>query len=370
MKPLVVAVLAMFAVAAHASSTKFPTEHSPDSEIWIDYNDLDLVLSSAVLDMGPSTHKRAGRAQRDRMTNLYNGSRTASRFEGNRVAFHLFKKGHVAVVRAIRDDLLDLPNQIELSELSRNHQLAYFLNLHNSIVLLKIAEEYPVTRLDEFFDRNDPAAFIVSETFRWGDIEITLADIQDHVLENWSDPLVIYGFYMGAVGTPNIREEAFRANSLYDQLRANARDFVNSVRGTQIWGGSELRVASYYERMALKFPDFESDVLRHIKQYARPEFATRLVAVNRVDPRINDWNIADLYNGRLHTAGGTFHRTAVDGDGAILAQRNLPIHVRQMLEGRAMNFRRFDGRVDIEELDEGQVNELSGEGDTKPPEDQ
>lgn len=359
MRPMILAVLALFAVTAHASSTKFPTDHSPDSDIWIDYRDLDLVLSSAVLDMGPSTHQRAGRPQRDSMTNMYNGSRKASRFEGNRVAFHLFKEGHVSVVRAIRNDLLDLPNQIELSELSRTHQLAYYLNLHNSIVLLKMAEEYPISQVSSLFDRNNPGSFIVSEKFRWGDREITLADIQDHVLENWQDPLVIYGFYMGAVGTPNIREEAFRASSLYDQLRANARDYVNSVRGTQIWNGSELHVASYYERMAVKFPNFESDVLRHIKQYARPAFATRLVAVNTVDPRIDDWNIADLYNGRLHTAGGTYHRTAVDADGAILAQRNLPIHVRQTLRGRALNFQRFDGRVDIEELDEGKVDESS-----------
>lgn len=355
MKPILLVFAVFFAHVANAAPSEFPTKHSPNSDIWIDYSDLDFVLSSAVLDMGPSTHERAGPAKKDSMTNMYNGSRTASRFEGNRVAFHLFKKGHKAVVRAIRDDLLALPTKLDLSELSRGHQLAYFLNLHNSIVLVKMTEEYPVTRLKGFFDRENAKSFIVSEKFQWGDQQITLADIQDHVLSNWRDPLVIYGFYLGAVGTPNIREEAFDGETIYDQLQANARNFVNSVRGTQIWNGSKLHVASYYQRMAVKFPNFEDDVLRHIKQYARPDFATRLVAVNTIDPRIDDWNIADLYNGRLHAAGGTYHRTVVDADGAIVAQPNLPIHVRHTLKGREINFKRFDGRVEIEELDKGEV---------------
>ncbi len=365
MKHLLISVVVTLASFGAVSAADFPTSHNPRSDIWIDYSDLDFVLSSAVLDMGPSTHQRAGPAKRDSMTNMYNGSTTASRFEGNRVAFHLFKKGQKAVVRAIRDDLLTLPEKLDLSELSRGHQLAYFLNLHNSIVLVKMAEEYPVTRLEGFFDRENAKSFIVSEKFRWGDQQITLADIQDHVLSNWRDPLVIYGFYLGAVGTPDIREEAFNGDNIYEQLQGNARSFVNSVRGTQIWGGSKLHVANYYQRMAVKFPNFETDVLRHIKQYARPQFASRLVAVNTIDARIDDWNIADLYNGKLHTAGGTYHRTVVDVDGAIVSQPDFPIHVQYTLKARENNFKRFDGRVEIEELDEGEVQSSEDQPDSK-----
>lgn len=350
MKSLLLLISILFTGAASAAGPVLPTGHSPNSEIWIDYSDLNFVLETAVLDMGPSTHERAGRVKRNSMSRMYGGSRTASRFEGNRVAFHLFKDGHRAVLRAIRDDLLAVPTQVHMSELSRNEQLAYFLNLHNSIVLVKMAEEYPVTRLEGFFDRNAPDAFIVSKQFSWGDTKISLADIQDHILENWQDPLVIYGFYFGAVGTPNIREEAFSGRLIYDQLRANARDFVNSVRGTQVWGGNKLRIANYYQRMSAQFPDFETDVLRHIKQYARDDFAMKLATVEGVEPRIDDWNIADLYNGKMHAAGQTYARLSVEAGGALIGPVNLPVHVQQTLKGRALNFKRFDGTVEIEEL--------------------
>lgn len=352
MKPILWAVAAIFAVSVQAFASPFPGGHTPDSDIWIDYSDLNFVLKSAVLDMGPSTHERAGRVQKDIMTRTYGGNQKATRFEGNRVAFHEFKKEHRRTLKAIRNDLLSVPAQISLEELSRDQQLAYFLNLHTSIVLVKIAREYPVTQLEDFFDRSEPTSYINKRQFPIGGRKVSLADIQDHVLANWHDPLVIYGFYFGAIGTPNIRDEAYDANKVHDQLRANALDFVNSVRGTQVWSGSELRIATYYERMSEKFPSFEQDVMQHIRQYARPDFLDKLNAVRSMEVRINDWNIADLFNGNLHQAGQTSARVAVDANGRLVGQWALPLHVQQALAGRARNFRKFGGEVEVEEVDD------------------
>ncbi len=355
MKTVVLLIGIMLSNAVLASDSMLPIDHTPNSDIRIDYADLDYVLSSSVLDMGPSTHERAGMIRKDSGTRIYGGSRKPSRFEGNRVLFHLFRKDHKKVLRAIRDDILALPAKLSLSDLSRDHQLAYWLNLHNAIVLVKIAEEYPVTNLEPFFDREKPGAFISSEPFTFDGKEIMLADIQDHVVSNWRDPLVIYGFYLGAVGTPNLRQEAFHGERVYAQLRENALDFVNSVRGTQIWNGSELRVSSYYKRMAVMFPNFDTDVMRHIEQYARPSFGVRLVAVNEVTPRIDDWNIADLVNGHVAVAGMTGPRTIMGIDGTVLNQNHMPIQAIHALRGRANNFRRFKPNVELEELSRGRV---------------
>lgn len=344
---------ALLALSANAAASQFPTGHNPRSEIWLDFSDLDFVLKSSVLDMGPSTHKRAHRLQQSNGSRLVMGNHKATRREGNRVAFHLFEDVHHQVLGTIRDDLLSLPDQINLIDLSRNSQLAYWLNLHNAIVLAELADAYPFTNVQPMFDRTQPSAFINRPDHMVAGRKVSLADIQDHVLSNWRDPLVIYGFYMGAVGTPNIRQEAYYGERVYDQLRDNARNFVNSVRGTQIWNGSELRVASYYLRMAVKFPNFERDVIKHIRQYARPKFATRLVAVNHISPDINDWNIADLYNGHLHIAGGSKPITVSDFQSVIPRNFNLPPQVMQVLEARRYNYQNFEGQVTIEEVSAG-----------------
>lgn len=354
MKSLLFVVALMLTNSGTVLAADLPKDHNPRSDIWIDYSDLDYVLSKSVIDMGPSTHQRAGRIKTNSMTRMYSGSRTASRFEARRVAFHEYRDNHRAVIRAIRDDLLALPSELPLKDLSRTEQLVYWFNLHNVIVLAKIADEYPITNLEPLFDRSNPRSFLVSETFMLGDQPITLMDIQDHVLANWRDPLVIYGFYMGAVGTPDIRKEAFKSDRLNDQLRQNARDFVNSVRGTQIWDG-ELRVSTYYSRMADQFPDFEADVMRHLRQHARPSFARRLAEFESFDPRVDDWNIADLYNGQLHEAGLSVHTSSETAGGVTLAVKGLPSHVRHTLIGRELNFERstLEGTVDIEEVAAG-----------------
>ena len=364
MKSVILVLAIMLSGVNAALAAGLPKQSTQDSKIWIDYSDLDYVLASSVLDMGPSTHERAHRVRIDSATRIYGGSRKASRFEGNRVAFHLFEDSHKSVLRAIRDDLLALPGQLNLQELSRNHQLAYWLNLHNAIVLAEMAEEYPTTNVRPMFDRRRSNSFINRAEYAVAGETVSLADIQDHILDNWQDPLVIYGFYMGAVGTPNIRKEAFRGDRVYDQLEENARNFVNSVRGTQIWDGSKLRVASYYQRMAAKFPNFDADILRHIQEYARPDFARRLITVREIEPEIDDWNIADLYNGHLHQAGRTGPRTIQGGDGTLLGQPNIPLHVVHALRGRINNFRRFEGTVEIEEVDAGTAEE---EAEKKSP---
>lgn len=360
-------LLGLLAIAISVQAADLPKGFDRDSKIWIDYSDLDHVLSASVLDMGPSTHERAYRVRQDSATRLYGGSRTASRFEGNRVAFHLFEDVHHQVLRAIRDDLLTLPDKVGIEELSRNHQLAYWLNLHNAIVLVEMADAYPFNNVRPMFDRDKPGAFINRADYSVAGQMVSVADIQDHVLENWQDPLVIYGFYMGAVGTPNIRKDAFKGDRVYSQLEENARNFVNSVRGTQIWGGSKLRVASYYQRMAAKFPNFDADILRHVQEYARPDFARRLITIRTIEAEIDDWNIADLYNGHLHQAGRTGPRTIQGADGSLLAQRNLPLHVQHALEGRAHNFRKFKGTVEIEEIDAGTAEEEDTEEEKEKP---
>lgn len=46
----------------------------------------------------------------------------------------------------------------------------------------------------------------------------SLTVIENMIFERWGNPLVMYGLYMGAIGTPNLRPEAYRAGSVWQQL--------------------------------------------------------------------------------------------------------------------------------------------------------
>ncbi|WP_262693801.1 DUF547 domain-containing protein [Kordiimonas aquimaris] len=316
-----------------AMAADLPTEFDPNSKYRLDYSDLNAVLKGSVLDMGPSTHKRAKKSRKSTGSKMRTGNPLPSRLEGNRIMFHQYEPQQVNFLKGMRDDLLAIPSQISLARLTKDAQLAYWLNLHNSIVLAKIAEEYPITDIEPFFNPDDADAFYKQAQFDLNGQMISLEDIQNHVVENWDDPLVIYGFFMGAIGTPNVRNEAYTANTVYAQLEDNAKNFVNSVRGTQVWRKKELRVATYYERMGKQFPDFENSVMSHVRKYAKPEFLNKMSGVDRVSAQIEDWHIADLYNGRLSKSGGTFAGNTSDALGIQIIS-GLPDHVVELLRYR------------------------------------
>lgn len=363
-------IIALILATAFAVPTfALPFGDTTESDYVIDYADLSYILKGSVLDMGPSTHKAP-----KRRTVQYTGTRMQignflpTRQEGNRVMVHAFEEPEKAYLRKIRDELLAIPAQLPLTALSRNEQLAYWFNLHNIIVLVEIAEQYPVTDIKPFFDQNDPEAFVNLRRFSLGGELISIGDIQYHVLTHWPDPLVIYGFYFGAVGTPNIRTTAFTGSDVYDALRENAVDFINSLRGTQIWRTSELRVATYYERMSAVFPSFERDVQAHIMQYAKPDFRQRVINVSSVSAEINDWHIADLYNGRPFSQPGGLYARINQNIEDVSFKLRLPPHAEQLLRDRERKlfrlYRDRGGNVDIEEL----PKEKEPEEKPNPPE--
>jgi len=333
-----------------AMAADLPTDFDANSKYRLDFSDLNAVLRGSVLDMGPSTHRRAKKARKGTASRLSISNPLPSRLEGNRVMFDKFEDAQIGFLANMRDDLLAVPSQVPIERLSRNEQLAYWFNLHNAIVLAEIADQYPITNLDPLFDEDSDDAFYRQQKFDMNGTMISLKDIQDHVLSNWNDPRVIYGFYMGAIGTPNIRSTAYTGGTVYDQLNHNAVDFVNSVRGTQVWKKKELRVATYYQRMSKQFPNFDQDVLTHVKKYSKKGFLNRLTEIEKVKARIADWHIADLYNGNLGQVGGSAASNTRDSLGLQIVSA-LPDHVIELLRYRDEKNAKAkrEGTVDVEE---------------------
>ena len=323
--------------AANLEYEKLPTEFDAKSKYRLSYSDLTSVLRNSVLIMGQSSHKRASKPKKPTGSGVQLGNSLPSRLEGNRVTLHSFTSDQRQLLNGIRDNLLAVPNQLPIEKLRRNEQLAYWLNLHNSIVLAKVAEIYPITMVKKVFSASRKKSFFYDREFLLGDQLISLADIQNHVIKNWDNPLVIYGFYLGAVGTPNIRDTAYSGKTVYRDLEENAVDFINSVRGTQIWKKTKLRVSSYYTSVAGQFPNFEEDMLAHVRKYATGGFKDRLRRVKSVKADVSDWHIADIYNGKSRKGAQTYSGTSRDGNGEEIRSTQ-PSHVTDLLRERQRRF--------------------------------
>lgn len=359
------------AVAQEASIEVF-SSYDDSNQTQIDYQAWTHILSNIVFDVGHSDRRPA--MSRGVVTGTLINPESSSRYrhETNRVVYHLMEDIHDESLSQYRQELEALPDQVPLSGLSSNEQLAYWLNLHNAVLIDELNKAYPVRRVDRLRIDGDPLfdAKIISVQGQ----SLSLNDIRFRIVaQQWQDPRVMYGFFLGAVGGPSLRDEAFTGRRVWSQLESNAREFVNALRGVdEVWGNP--RLSPLYEDNAMLFPGGRDQLVSHLQSFALEEVSP-LVAEISADPAYLDfdWSIADLTNGRNGCSGalGTVNLDVVSGDtrtSAAIDCNTLPPQALNLMEvviQRRLEFLRSGqlGRVVVRDIE----TEDTGDGTAPAP---
>jgi uncharacterized protein DUF547 len=269
----------------------------------INYDVLTQWLDYMVVDIGRSDRRSAnsGRAQIYPTT----GTRIAPKvkkqtlFEGNRFFFESFEGNAEAkrVLADVRDSLEQIPSITPLEYFSRDEQLAYWLNLYNITILNEIVAIYPTRNLKEFLVGEN--SILSKKLLTVTGIPLSLDDIQFTILkENYDgDPLILYGFYQGIIGGPNIRKHAFTGATVYRDLEDNAVEFINSNRGTNRANSNYKvrKVSSLYARGRSYFPDFNEDLSEHLSRYIEGGERGLVDAKTTLKPVLDDWTVTDIW---------------------------------------------------------------------------
>ena len=262
----------------------------------IDYSIWDEAMKSIVISMGPSLREGAPRPDPSFGTRRQYGHVSRYRLEGTRVMFSFLDADVIASFTEYRKDLEATADKVDIQSLSRNEQLAFWINLHNVAMVEQIANAWPVRQPREIMIDGvplDDARFITVEG-----IKLSPRDIREKIVYRyWKDPVVMYGFWRGEIGGPSLQREAFNADNVGRLLARGAADFVNSLRGTQELGGT-LQVSEHYREAApFFFPAFETDVRAHLTRFADEATTGLLAKTTGVDPSISEHDIADLEGG-------------------------------------------------------------------------
>ena len=270
--------------------TNDPIRHTIDYEIW------DYALGNILIAMGPSDRQGAPRPEKLTPTRIAHGPQSRYRLEGSMVLFRFFDADVIASFAEYRQDLERVAETLDIAKLPRNEQLAYWINLHNVAMMEQIAKEWPVRQPRDITVGGvplDEAKFI---TLRG--IPVSLRDIRENIVfRHWKDPKVIYGFWRGEIGGPELQGHAFTGGNVGSLLDVAAADFVNSLRGTQK-RGDRLEVARLYAEVApFYFRDFQTDLRTHLAKYADAPVTALLAKTAEVRAAISEADIADLHGG-------------------------------------------------------------------------
>lgn len=186
-----------------------------------------------------------------------------------------------------------------ISRFNRQQQRAFWINLYNALTVDIILDHYPVKSILEIklssglFTRGPWKKKIVTIEGE----ELSLDDIEHRILRPiWQDPRTHYAVNCASIGCPNLSKQAFTAQNMDEQLNRAAKSYINHPRGAEINKG-KLVVSSIYEWFKEDFEGDDQGVIRHLKQYAKPELLKQLVTIQRIDDDQYDWQLNE-YNVR------------------------------------------------------------------------
>ncbi|KPM75338.1 DUF547 domain-containing protein [Pseudoalteromonas sp. UCD-33C] len=327
-KQLLLIAFTFCSLSSYAKINELPEEFSDFSlnrDIKISYEDLDNLLEITVLDMGRSD--RSSRKSKSSIgTRMKSHKNNDTALEANRFLFEAVTKSEIKDgFHKIRVSLEKVPDEISLNELSLDEQLAYWLNLYNTAMIEKLIEHYPVRDTEDLLFDDD--SILDEEFLTVAGYKLSLNDIQHKIVfEKFGKkkPIVMYGFYQGNIGSPNLRNEAYKGSKVYHQLVENGEEFVNSNRGMQIKRKNRLYVSKYYEQTESLFTDFETELREHLEDYAEGQMKSDVKYAKRFKIDIENWNITDLF-GTERSFGASASTNPAAMLNAVVSNSDIPV---------------------------------------------
>jgi hypothetical protein len=133
------------------------------------------------------------------------------------------------------DDLRRQMATVDVQSLTRQDQLAYWINLYNINVVGVVVDNYPVASIRDI--STDPIVRL--NVFKKPSVQtkkgtISLNDVEnDKVREGFKDPRIHFAINCAAHSCPPIRTEPYVGSQLSQQLDDQTRKFLNGPNGVR-----------------------------------------------------------------------------------------------------------------------------------------
>lgn len=188
----------------------------------------------------------------------------------------------------------DLTNQ-NVSELTRDAQLAYWINLYNALTVAVILDNYPVDSIRDItsglldFGPWDEKRVVVNGR------ELSLHDIENGIVRPvWpEDPRTHYALNCAAIGCPNLIPTAYTAENIHQKLQENAVAYINDPRGVSIAEDGDLTVSKIYSWYREDFGGSNEAIIHHLQEYANPDLKEALEQTTKINSYAYDWSLND-----------------------------------------------------------------------------
>jgi hypothetical protein len=165
---------------------------------------------------------------------------------------------------------------VAVSELNRDEQLAYWINLYNAATVALIVDNHPVDSI-----RDIKPGIFASGPWDMKILEVegetmSLNDVEHRVIRPvWQDNRIHYVVNCASIGCPNLYPEPLTADNWPAVLEESAHDYAGHPRGVR-FDGSRLVLSSIFDWYVADFGGDLDGVIDHLGAYVDAEISRRL----------------------------------------------------------------------------------------------
>ena len=202
-------------------------------------------------------------------------------------------KASAADRKALANYIVQLSRAPSRQRSSRNAQLAFWINAYNAVTLEGILQEFPTTSI-----RNHTSKLGYNI---WKHLPLlvdgrthSLENIENKILRPMGEPRIHFAIVCASIGCPRLKNEAYTADNLQQQLADNTRDFFSRRQNLQVDSARRtLHFSSILKWYGRDFGRTNADQLSYLRPYL-PAVA-RQVASQGASIRYlkYNWNLND-----------------------------------------------------------------------------
>lgn len=196
-------------------------------------------------------------------------------------------KGFIKDKIALDDYLDTLSNHPPGKNWNEAEQLSYWINAYNAFTVKLIIDHYPLKSIKDIAGNlpmiNSPWDM---KFFKIGGVDFDLNTIEHEILrKKFEEPRIHFAINCASFSCPKLRNEAFEANKLEEQLEDQTNYFINNK--------SKNKVSKEKTELSQIFSWFESDfkkempVKSFLKKYHKGNFNEN----NKVDYLEYNWSL-------------------------------------------------------------------------------
>lgn len=197
---------------------------------------------------------------------------------------------------------------------SKAHELAYWINAYNALIVHRVVENYPV---ESIRDLGGWISSVFKKKQTVGGKQLSYDDIEHEIIrERFFEPRIHFVLNCASTSCAPLQPHALTAENLEETLQRAAVQFLNDDRNVQVDARSgTVRLSRYFDWFTDDFLSWlrENKNLRrpgaldYVRLYLRPEKRVLLDSRDDWDIRFfdYDWNLNDAPKSPSGTSGST-----------------------------------------------------------------